>query len=222
MLHFRSPDIGMFGRRQRHARGHRIAVTIVADFGTPRDRETVGVADTFGAHDVMPLGNGCECCTVRVELQAALRRLMAEREHGKHFTRVMIETREDPMPILRTFLTARALGGDFYVEEDPGVHPDGIRSFALTEDAPLSWDAFSRFITTLQALRGADLLRVKGLLNIAGCRGPVVAQFMQHLSHSPVELQAWPDDNRRSRLAFVTRDIEEAAVRSMFDAVRAL
>ena len=26
MLHFRSPDIGMFGRRQRHARGHRIPV----------------------------------------------------------------------------------------------------------------------------------------------------------------------------------------------------
>ena len=28
MLHFPSPDIGMFGRRQRHVRGHRIPVTI--------------------------------------------------------------------------------------------------------------------------------------------------------------------------------------------------
>ena len=53
----------------------------------------------------------------------------------------------------------------------------------LTEDAPLSWDAFSRFATTLTALRGADLLQMKGLLNIAGCRGPVAVQFMGHLAH---------------------------------------
>ena len=219
MQHFRSPDIGMFGRRQRHARGHRIPVAIVTDFGTSPDRETVGVADTFGAHDVTLLGNGCECCTVRVELQAALRRLLAERGQ-RHFTRIVIETREDPLPILRTFMTARALGADFYIEEDSGINPDG--SFALTEDAPLSWEAFSRFITTLQALRGADLLRVKGSLNVAGCRGPVVVQFMQHLALPPVELQAWPDDNRQSRLAFMTRSIEEGTVRHLFSAVHTL
>ena len=68
----------------------------------------------------------------------------------------------------------------------------------LTEDAPLAWDAFSRFITTLQALRGADLLRVTGLLNVEGCRGPVAVQFLQHLALPPVELQAWPDGDRRA------------------------
>ena len=44
------------------------------------------------------------------------------------------------------------------------------------------------------ALRGPDLLRVKGFLNVAGCRGPVLVQFVQHLAHPPVELAAWPDD----------------------------
>ena len=221
-LHFPSSDIGMFGRRQRHARGHRIPVTIVTDFaGAPRDRETVVVTDTFGAHDVMPPGNGCACCTVRAELQIALRRLLAERER-RHFTRVVIETNEDLGPILRTFATARALGDEFYVEEDPGIHAGGAHSFTLTEDAPLSWDAFSRFITTLQALRGADLLRVKGLLNVTGCRGPVAVQVMQHLAHPPVELQAWPDGDRASRLMFTTRDIEEQAVRNVFDAIHTL
>ena len=221
-LHFPSPDIGMFGRRQRHVRGHRIPVTIVTDSAaTPRDRGTAVVADTFGAHDVMPLGNGCECCTVRVALQSALRQLLSEREQ-RHFTRVVISTGEDLGPILRTFATERALGADFHVEEDPGIHAGGAHSFVLIEDAPLSWDAFSRFITTLMALRGADLLRVKGLLNVTGCRGPVVVQFLQHLAHPPVELAAWPDGDRASRLMFTTRDIEEAAVRNMFDAVRTL
>ena len=38
------------------------------------------------------------------------------------------------------------------------------------------------------ALRGPDLLRVKGFLDVPGCRGPVVVQIVQHLAHSPVEL----------------------------------
>ncbi len=79
MLHFPSPDIGMFGRRQRHVRGHRVPVTIVRG----RRRKASGTAiviDTFGADDVAPLPGGCSCCTVRVGLQSAVRQLLAERE----------------------------------------------------------------------------------------------------------------------------------------------
>ena len=60
---------------------------------------------------------------------------------------------------------------------------------------------------TLIALRGPELLRVKGLLNVAGCRGPVVVQYVQHLAHPPVELEAWPDDSRISRVVFITRNM---------------
>ena len=98
---------------------------------------------------------------------------------------------------------------------------DGNR-FMLTEDAPLSWDAFSRFIATLTALRGPDLLQMKGLLNIAGCRGPVAVHFMGHLAQRPVELQAWPDGDRASRLEFMARGIEAQTIRDLFDSVRAL
>jgi G3E family GTPase len=75
---------------------------------------------------------------------------------------------------------------------------------------------------TLIALRGADLLRVKGILNVAGCRGPVVVQYVQHLAHPPVELQSWPDQNRDSRVVFVTRNLREAEIRDLFAAVEAL
>ena len=75
---------------------------------------------------------------------------------------------------------------------------------------------------TLTALRGADLLRVKGLLNVAGCRGPVVIQYVQHLAHPPVELEAWPDENRKSRVVFITRNISESQVRALFAAVQSL
>jgi G3E family GTPase len=107
----------------------------------------------------------------------------------------------------------------FYAEAS---HSDGITSFVLRDDAPVEWSAFERAVETLIALRGPDLLRVKGLINVAGCRGPVVVQIVQHLAHPPVELSAWPDADRTSRLVFITRNISERQARDLFAAVRAL
>ena len=101
-------------------------------------------------------------------------------------------------------------------------HSDGIASFVLTDDAPVPWDAFARSMETLIALRGPDLLRVKGFLNVTGCRGPVVVHVVQHLAHPPVELAAWPDKAHVSRLVFITRNIPERQVRDLMGAVRAL
>ncbi len=206
----------MFGRRQRHVRGHRIPVTISRK-ATASDGDRI-VIDTFGTDDVAPLPGACTCCTVRRKLQGALRGLLAEREQ-KPFSRITIESGEDLGPILRTFASERALGGEFYVEAAPPL--DGSR-FMLTEDAPISWGAFSRFVTTLTALRGADMVQIKGLLSVQGCRGPVALQFMGHVAARPVELQAWPTDDRASQLEFVTRSLDEQTVRDLFDSVRAL
>ena len=102
------------------------------------------------------------------------------------------------------------------------AHSDGIGSFVLTENAPVAWESFARAMETLTSLRGPDLLRVKGLLNVTGCLGPVVVQFVQHLAHPPVELAEWPSDDRRSRVVFITRGISEYQVRDLFAAVKAL
>jgi len=102
------------------------------------------------------------------------------------------------------------------------AHSDGIGSFVLTEASAMPWTVFARAMDTLMQLRGADLLRVKGFLDVEGCRGPVVVQFVQHLAHPPVELESWPDGNRASRVVFVTRNISEQQVRDLFAAVKAL
>jgi G3E family GTPase len=101
-------------------------------------------------------------------------------------------------------------------------HSDGIASFVITEDSPIEWMVFSRAMETLVALRGADLLRVKGFLNVQGCKGPVLVQFVQHLAPPPVELATWPDGDRTTRLVFITRGIAESQVRQLMAAVRAL
>ena len=101
-------------------------------------------------------------------------------------------------------------------------HSDGISSFVLNETRPMAWATFSRAMETLVTLRGSDLLRVKGFLDVEGCKGPVLVQFVQHLAPPPVELETWPDGNRQSRVVFITRNIPEKQVRDLFDAVKAL
>jgi G3E family GTPase len=102
------------------------------------------------------------------------------------------------------------------------AHSDGIGSFVFTNDKPLPWPVFAKTMDTLMQLRGPDLLRVKGFVDIEGCKGPVMVQFVQHLAHPPVELERWPDDIRGSRVVFITRNISEAQVRGLLGAVGAL
>jgi len=99
------------------------------------------------------------------------------------------------------------------------AHTHGLKSFSLIFDEPLSWPGFEQTMAVLAALRGPDLLRVKGLVALAECRGPVVVHFVQHVAHPPVELEDWPDDDRRSRLVFVTRGLPREPVAQLFASV---
>jgi G3E family GTPase len=102
------------------------------------------------------------------------------------------------------------------------AHSHGIDSFALFFERPLPWPVFEQAMAVLTGLRGADLLRVKGLVAVEGCRGPVVVHAVQHVAHRPVELLDWPDSDRRSRLVFITRNLAKAQVEPLFAAIAAL
>src|SRR5215469_13980932 len=102
------------------------------------------------------------------------------------------------------------------------AHSHGIDSFVIRFDKPLHWPAFEQAMAVLTALRGADLLRVKGIVAVEGAKGPVVVHAVQHTAHRPIELQAWPDSDNRSRLVFITRGIGKRDVEALFTAVAAL
>src|SRR5256886_11995003 len=102
------------------------------------------------------------------------------------------------------------------------AHSHGIDSFVLFFDAPLPWPVFEQAMAVLTGLRGTDLLRVKGLVAVEGCHGPVVVHAVQHVAHRPVELLDWPDDDRRSRLVFITRNLAKAQVEALFAAIAGL
>ncbi len=103
-----------------------------------------------------------------------------------------------------------------------GAHDASIRSFCLWFEKPFTWDSFSAAVQVLTSLRGSDLLRVKGLVNVAGEPGPVVVQGAQHVFHPPVTLEAWTSDDRRSRIVFITRNLSRESVEALFAAVGTL
>jgi G3E family GTPase len=90
------------------------------------------------------------------------------------------------------------------VPEVPG-HAD-VHPFVLFLDWAVDWTAFGIWLTMLLGSRGADVLRVKGLLDV-GAAGPVVLNAVQHVVHPPEHLEAWPDEDRRSRIVFIARGI---------------
>jgi G3E family GTPase len=134
---------------------------------------------------------------------------IARAVHGRLDPAFVTEPPSAPADVARGFVAEAA-------------HSDGIASFVMTREEPIAWPAFARAMDVLTALRGPDLLRVKGFLAVRGCNGPVLVQFVQHLADAPVELRAWPDGRRGTRLVFITRNLGETAVRDLFAAVEAV
>jgi len=95
---------------------------------------------------------------------------------------------------------------------DPNRHDERIRAHCLSFAAPLDWESVAGWLDQLAQEHGENLLRVKGLLHVSGQDEPVVIQGVHHLFHPPSTLPAWPDADRRSRLVFIVRDLDRAAI----------
>ena len=120
-------------------------------------------------------------------------------------------------PKTKSLDVQRWLRDEAYAEQhdhhhDVNRHDDRIRAHCLVLDRPLRWEAFVTWIQTLIAVNGEDLLRIKGIVDIEGQDGPIAVHGVQHLFHEPVRLPDWPDDDRRSRIVFITRGIEREVI----------
>ena len=91
---------------------------------------------------------------------------------------------------------------------DRNRHADDIVTFCVIEDRPLDWTAFGIWLSMLVHAHGENVLRVKGLINVAGLTSPVVVNGVQHIIHPPTHLDRWPSDDTRSRIIFVVRGLD--------------
>jgi len=120
---------------------------------------------------------------------------------------------------------SHAHGHDHHHDHDPGHgqdphdvnrHDSRIAAFALDWDKPLDWAVFVEWIEMLITGHGENLLRLKGILNVAGEDSPIAIHGVQHLFHPPIALPAWPDADRHSRIVFITRDIARETIETSF------
>jgi G3E family GTPase len=89
-----------------------------------------------------------------------------------------------------------------------GAHDDAIRAFSVRYDRPVEWDAFADWLGSLISLRGAEILRIKGIVNVAGLDRPIAVHGVHHVFHPPTALSEWPDADRSTRLVVITQGLD--------------
>ncbi|MQV20585.1 GTP-binding protein [Sinorhizobium meliloti] len=110
--------------------------------------------------------------------------------------------------------------GHHHHHHDVNRHGSDIRSFSIVHDRPVEPMALEMFIDLLRSAHGEKLLRMKAIVSVAdNPERPVVLHGVQTVFHAPERLAAWPDPaDRRTRMVLITKGLEEAFVRDLFDA----
>lgn len=106
---------------------------------------------------------------------------------------------------------APAAGGQQYMP-----HAADVRTYTLYHDGPVSGPGVATWLSMLASFCGPQLLRVKGLINVAG--DAYVVHAVQTVIHEPVKLERWPGEDRRTRIVFIVRGLERAALQGTFAA----
>ena len=114
------------------------------------------------------------------------------------------------MPIAPASVLAR-------LNKTPSRHDARINSFVVTFTQPVAWHALVDALEMLTSLRGENLLRIKGIVNVEGDPLPRVIHAVQHTIYPAATLTAWPDADHSTRLVFITRDLDEAFIRQTLD-----
>ncbi len=110
--------------------------------------------------------------------------------------------------------------GGRYLGQRSSSHDASVRTLSLRFTQPFEWASFTAALELLTTLRGPDLLRMKGIVNVEG--EPVVVQGVQHIFHTPVKMDRWPSDDQDSRLVFIVRHMDADVIRQLFQAVGAV
>ena len=107
-----------------------------------------------------------------------------------------------------------------HLPADVNRHDDGIFTFGLTREAPVSRAALGAFMQMLADQRGDDLLRLKGFVRLADDPSrPAVVHGVQHVIHPIRRLDTWPEGVQGTSIVFIVRGIERDWVENLFDRV---
>ena len=94
----------------------------------------------------------------------------------------------------------------------------GVTSFCLRRSAPLHAVTLSLFLQLLAEHCGAKLLRLKGLVDVVESPGrPALIHGVQHVFHPPAWLDAWPDDDRSTRIVVISQGLDAGWMQDLLE-----
>jgi G3E family GTPase len=96
-------------------------------------------------------------------------------------------------------------------------HDPRVASFAWTAAEPLAGHDVESALETLTGLMGERILRLKGLVNVAGEPGPRAVHAVRHTLYPSARLERWPDADRTTRIVVIGLDLEEDSVARILD-----
>ncbi|MEP5762395.1 MAG: GTP-binding protein [Litoreibacter sp.] len=93
-------------------------------------------------------------------------------------------------------------------------HDHRISSASIEVTEPIPATVFDFWLDTLVALKGENILRMKGILHVEGLQYPFVFHGVQHIFDAPIPLKSWSGGDTTSRVVVIARDMEEADLKA--------
>jgi G3E family GTPase len=101
------------------------------------------------------------------------------------------------------------------------IEASGIRGVSLTATKPLNANRVTAWLNEVLQVQGPDILRAKGILDVAGEDRRLVFQAVHMILEGDFQ-GSWRDGAERySRLVFIGRNLDEAKLREGFEACAA-
>ncbi|HET6969551.1 MAG TPA: GTP-binding protein [Phenylobacterium sp.] len=97
------------------------------------------------------------------------------------------------------------------------VAQSGISSISLTAQTPIDGNRVTAWLNNVLQTQGVDILRAKGILDVKGEERRLVFQAVHMILEGDFQDPWKASDNRYSRLVFIGRNLNEAALRAGFE-----
>ncbi|MBF0664791.1 MAG: GTP-binding protein [Brevundimonas sp.] len=100
-------------------------------------------------------------------------------------------------------------------------HEDDIKGISLSLDRPMDGQKFTAWLDRLLGEQGQNILRAKGIIDVAGEDRRLVFQAVHMILEGDLQ-QPWGEKERRwSRAVFIGRELDEAQLKAGFEACAA-
>ena len=111
--------------------------------------------------------------------------------------------------------------GHHHHDHDHARHDDDIKGVSLRLDKPLDANKVTRWLNELLAAQGPDILRAKGILDVKGEDRRLVFQAVHMILEGDMQGPWRSEADRYSRMVFIGRNLDEAALKAGFEACAA-